>query len=469
MIDRQEILELAREFSLRPAVVEKDYALGWFLGGIGQHPACRDQWIFKGGTCLKKCYFETYRFSEDLDFTLLDAAHINEEFLKNLFKEIAIQIYEKSGLEFPVENMKFELYQNPRGQTSVLGRVGYRGPIAPGGDLPRIKLDLTNDEKVVLTPIRNKVSHGYSDEPDEGIEILCYPYEEIFAEKIRALSERELPRDLYDVVHLHRHPEMRPDRQNVSRIIKEKCEFKGIPFPSLKALNAEPQRSELESEWANMLAHQLPALPPFAQFWQELKLVFEWLEGRAVPAAPKHLAFEANEDREWFPPATAQAWGRRVPLEVIRFAGANHLCVNLGYQGSKRLIEPYSLRRTKSGDLLLHTIRVDSRQHRSYKVDDIESAEVTTMTFTPFYEVELSPSGPIHAPQQTRRNSEGGIRRSVYRGGFQRPAIKYVVECPVCGKHFTRSTRNMVLNQHNDKNGYPCSGRHGIYVDTKYP
>jgi len=29
-------------------------------------------WAFKGGTCLKKCYFETYRFSEDLDFTLTE-------------------------------------------------------------------------------------------------------------------------------------------------------------------------------------------------------------------------------------------------------------------------------------------------------------------------------------------------------------------------------------------------------------
>ncbi len=31
----------------------------------------RRPWVFKGGTCLKKCYIETYRFSEDLDFTVL--------------------------------------------------------------------------------------------------------------------------------------------------------------------------------------------------------------------------------------------------------------------------------------------------------------------------------------------------------------------------------------------------------------
>ena len=30
-------------------------------------------------------------------------------------------------------------------------------------------------------------------------------------------------------------------------------------------------------------------------------------------------------------------------LEIIRFAAANHLCVDLEYQGSVRRIEPYSL------------------------------------------------------------------------------------------------------------------------------
>lgn len=60
MIDRQEILEFARELNLAPHVVEKDYILGWLLAGIAAHPVLGKQWIFKGGTCLKKCYFETW-------------------------------------------------------------------------------------------------------------------------------------------------------------------------------------------------------------------------------------------------------------------------------------------------------------------------------------------------------------------------------------------------------------------------
>lgn len=52
-------------------MVEKDYVLGWLLWGVGSHPMLGESWVFKGGTCLKKCFVETYRFSEDLDFTVL--------------------------------------------------------------------------------------------------------------------------------------------------------------------------------------------------------------------------------------------------------------------------------------------------------------------------------------------------------------------------------------------------------------
>jgi hypothetical protein len=38
MIGKQEILERAQEWQLRPDVVEKDYVLGWVLAAIAQHP-----------------------------------------------------------------------------------------------------------------------------------------------------------------------------------------------------------------------------------------------------------------------------------------------------------------------------------------------------------------------------------------------------------------------------------------------
>ena len=35
---------------------------------------CERAPVFKGGTCLKKCYFEAHRFSEHLDFTVREQA-----------------------------------------------------------------------------------------------------------------------------------------------------------------------------------------------------------------------------------------------------------------------------------------------------------------------------------------------------------------------------------------------------------
>jgi len=65
---------------------------------------------------------------------------------------------------------------------------------------------------------------------------LSYCFEEIFAEKMRALAERERPRDLYDVVHLYRHVEIRPDRGVVLKTLQKKCAFKGIPVPTIESL-----------------------------------------------------------------------------------------------------------------------------------------------------------------------------------------------------------------------------------------
>ena len=70
MIDKIEIIDGAAASGLTPHVVEKDYVLGWLMWGIDNHRTVGESWMFKGGTCLKKCFFETYRFSENLDLGL---------------------------------------------------------------------------------------------------------------------------------------------------------------------------------------------------------------------------------------------------------------------------------------------------------------------------------------------------------------------------------------------------------------
>ena len=58
MITSREIANLANEWRLAHHVVDKDYVLGRLLAAISEHPQTRS-WAFKGGTCLRKCFFET--------------------------------------------------------------------------------------------------------------------------------------------------------------------------------------------------------------------------------------------------------------------------------------------------------------------------------------------------------------------------------------------------------------------------
>jgi predicted nucleotidyltransferase component of viral defense system len=208
MIGRDEILRVANTLGLEPRVVEKDYVLGWVLHGIARDPLLGASWVFKGGTCLKKCYFETYRFSEDLDFTVTDPAQLDEGFLFERFRAIGAQLYDETGIEIPAELLRFRVRQGKFGKAAGEGRVSYRGPIAPrGGDLPRVKIDLTADKILVLPPAVRSISHGYSDVPWDGMSVRCYAFEEVFGEKVRALGERAWPCDLYDVVNLFRNGE----------------------------------------------------------------------------------------------------------------------------------------------------------------------------------------------------------------------------------------------------------------------
>jgi predicted nucleotidyltransferase component of viral defense system len=466
LIDRREILEAAEAYSLGlPSVVEKDYVLGWILAGIHAHQELRESWVFKGGTCLKKCYFETYRFSEDLDFTLRNEEHLDEEFLTEVFEQVVTWVQEQSGLSIPFDQIEFEIYPNPRGRSSCQGKIGYRGPISPtSGGWPKIKLDLTADERLVLPSVEREVFHPYSDKPEEGIWANCYAYEEAFGEKVRALGERTRPRDLYDVVNLFRHAERRPTAAAVLDVLRQKCEHKGIAVPTFDSLL--PHRPMLDVTWPQMLGHQLPILPPLEEFWNALPEIFTWLMSGQILPQPAVLHPSATETvvRTRVLPLGVPFQSRSA-LEAIRFAAANHLCVDLRYDGGVRRIEPYSLRQTAEGNLVLHSIRSDSREHRSYRVDRIAGATVTQEVFTPQYAVELTDTETLYvAPSMAApRMRPPQIRRP--RATSSGPT--YVYRCSVCRKTFNKKKMDPTLNEHKNKNGRPSYGRYGSYIRTK--
>ena len=67
MIPVEEIKEVARRWGVPESTVERDYAQGWLLASLSKNI----EMALKGGTGIRKAFLDGYRFSDDLDFTLL--------------------------------------------------------------------------------------------------------------------------------------------------------------------------------------------------------------------------------------------------------------------------------------------------------------------------------------------------------------------------------------------------------------
>lgn len=63
MILQSEIIRKAEEAGVPPDTIDKNWVLGHFLSELYKTEWANEFLIFKGGTCLKKCYFPDYRFS----------------------------------------------------------------------------------------------------------------------------------------------------------------------------------------------------------------------------------------------------------------------------------------------------------------------------------------------------------------------------------------------------------------------
>jgi len=97
--------------------IEKDYILSWILIGIAKSKIY-EILSFKGGTALKKFYFSNYRFSEDLDFTLL--RNISIEDLDKMLQEVYAVVLDSSNIELVLKNNE----KHPNGYTFFINFFG---------------------------------------------------------------------------------------------------------------------------------------------------------------------------------------------------------------------------------------------------------------------------------------------------------------------------------------------------------
>jgi len=133
MIKPGEIQKKAMIVGVRDQQIEKDYILSWILFGISMHVYLSKTLVFKGGTVLKKVYFDDYRFSEDLDFTLLNTEISNEK----------IFLYFKQVFEFIIDeaNIPLEINDNNEHEDGGINfYVNYIGPLGGQGNNKKVKV-----------------------------------------------------------------------------------------------------------------------------------------------------------------------------------------------------------------------------------------------------------------------------------------------------------------------------------------
>jgi predicted nucleotidyltransferase component of viral defense system len=254
---------LARDGGLRVRedVLERDYCLAWFLAGLA-HSDLSTVLGFKGGTALKRCYFADYRFSEDLDFTLLEAIAF-EDILHRL-EDVYREVHQSSGITFAFDREDRQTHSNTH--TFYLK---YTGPLPRGND---VKVDITIREHLAFPIQERAILRGYEEFTDvpENRLIRVYSLEEIAAEKLIALADRARnePRDLYDLWHLTSNEGQQLD--HLTDAIRQKLQFRNKPCEGIEAAILQKE-ARLRALWSTRLAYQMSTLPQFDEVFRAVR------------------------------------------------------------------------------------------------------------------------------------------------------------------------------------------------------
>ncbi|MGH9292947.1 MAG: nucleotidyl transferase AbiEii/AbiGii toxin family protein [Acidimicrobiales bacterium] len=179
MIAKGLITQRANEEQLPAHTIERDYVLTHVCADIG---AINDtRLVSKGGTLLRMCYFDDYRYSADLDFSSVAGLTAAEA--------VAIVGDAVDSCRRRTEMPTLEVAHADAG-TALIAYVG------PLGSRPRkIKLDIS-DTELIETQHRCAIQQRWPDLPvDAAIE--SYTLDEVGAEKLRCIAETVKCRDLY--------------------------------------------------------------------------------------------------------------------------------------------------------------------------------------------------------------------------------------------------------------------------------
>ncbi len=258
MISSREIKEKARGYGVPTSTVERDYAQNWLLKYLSHL-----NMVLKGGTGIRKTYIENYRFSDDLDFTLIEKLNLNE--LNDSVNTALDTARAESGVHF-VDGVRAT--KNINGfEVPIYFRI-----LRASGTPLKIKLDVTKHgkEKILLPIEERKILHPYSDNCKSTVR--TYSLKEIIAEMIRSLFERTRPRDLFDLWYFRDIVKIR----EVTKLVYEKCELKDV---KVDISSIKDRKYNFSAAWENSLRHQLKELPVFEDVFFGVIKQLEKLEG----------------------------------------------------------------------------------------------------------------------------------------------------------------------------------------------
>lgn len=265
MISYTEIRQVAARLGVDPGVVEHDYVLGCFLHFLALEERVREAWAFKGGTCLSKCHFSEYRFSEDLDFTALRP--VTEKSLKEIVQTAGNTMQREIGIRTDLKEAAVETIVDEYGKESFEAKGYYRGPSEMAGSPRSLRVHINRDETLVFPTTLKPVQHNYSDKSDlPAVTLPAYSLEEVFVEKLRAISGQRrfaIARDLFDLLYLSH---VGANVEAAIRAFPEKCAIKGITAKAIDLTRIESRKEQYEKNWDNNLEYLIP---------QQLKTDFE--------------------------------------------------------------------------------------------------------------------------------------------------------------------------------------------------
>lgn len=267
MIPAQELKSIAKKLNIsQPQSIEKDWILGHILNAVYLNPLLSKGLVFKGGTCLRKCWFKDYRFSGDLDFTIIEPSLANKN---TLFQELTkvCQAVEQVGIA--CENVEIEQTRDEYGEEAFLAKIPFAAILTPPRILPKIRLDMTRYEIVLLPIARKTIIHPYSDANEVTATVHSYSLEEILAEKMRTMLQRVYPRDVYDVGTLLADKTI--NFMITREIFVRKCQFKKVKFTGIGDFFQGTKLASTKKAWQASLVHLVSPLPRFETVMQTIQ------------------------------------------------------------------------------------------------------------------------------------------------------------------------------------------------------